>query len=366
MATTGWNLGYPINFSKYGDKTFEAVRKSCIQEIALEYQHLNTLQAEASLASSLSVMGYYPAAENLPATANVGDVAVVDSVQLYVWDGTKWVQLMLDPPEPASEAAPGLLQLGTLEAALGPTPSNTLVMNEEHLFEYAQTGNIGVPIGGIIVWRGSVATVPTGWAVCDGQNGTPDLRGMFIRGSQAEDEADGGADEVTLPTGRVLPHTHSFDASYTIPAHNHQLSVATSSQSTNHDHGMVNCSGTTSTNGVHEHAGDYTRQLTGAGTKLLTYQNGRPEITFIVGGTVTLYGQGTGAHGHVADYIQTSVSNTGGSHSHSITGNTGYSEASAGAGVTTAKSGKAVTTKIDNRPAFVDVIYIMKLPLEAA
>ncbi|RWZ87322.1 MAG: tail fiber protein [Hydrotalea sp. AMD] len=38
-----------------------------------------------------------------------------------------------------------------------------------------------VPIGGIIMWSGS--TVPTGWHICDGTNGTPNLIDRFIVGS---------------------------------------------------------------------------------------------------------------------------------------------------------------------------------------
>ena len=41
----------------------------------------------------------------------------------------------------------------------------------------------GVPVGGIIMWSGAATNVPTGWALCDGQNGTPDLRGRFVLGA---------------------------------------------------------------------------------------------------------------------------------------------------------------------------------------
>ena len=36
-----------------------------------------------------------------------------------------------------------------------------------------------LPRGSIIAWNGK--TPPKGWALCDGKNGTPDLRGRFIR-----------------------------------------------------------------------------------------------------------------------------------------------------------------------------------------
>ena len=45
-----------------------------------------------------------------------------------------------------------------------------------------------VPIGGIIMWSGTIATIPTNWALCDGTNGTPDLRDKFVVGAK-EDES---------------------------------------------------------------------------------------------------------------------------------------------------------------------------------
>jgi microcystin-dependent protein len=42
-------------------------------------------------------------------------------------------------------------------------------------------GNGIIPVGGIIMWSGT--TVPTGWALCNGSNSTPDLRNRFIVGS---------------------------------------------------------------------------------------------------------------------------------------------------------------------------------------
>ena len=41
----------------------------------------------------------------------------------------------------------------------------------------------GVPSGVIAVWRGSAATIPAGWVLCNGANGTPDLRSRFIYGA---------------------------------------------------------------------------------------------------------------------------------------------------------------------------------------
>jgi len=37
--------------------------------------------------------------------------------------------------------------------------------------------------GMIVMWSGSIETIPTGWHLCDGTEGTPDLRDMFIVGA---------------------------------------------------------------------------------------------------------------------------------------------------------------------------------------
>jgi hypothetical protein len=46
-----------------------------------------------------------------------------------------------------------------------------------------QAGDGGVPSGGIIMWSGSVNSIPDGWALCNGSNGTPDLRDRFVVGA---------------------------------------------------------------------------------------------------------------------------------------------------------------------------------------
>lgn len=40
-----------------------------------------------------------------------------------------------------------------------------------------------VPIGFITWWAGSVLGVPSGWRLCDGNNGTPDLTDKFVVGA---------------------------------------------------------------------------------------------------------------------------------------------------------------------------------------
>ena len=70
--------------------------------------------------------------------------------------------------------------------------------------------------GMIVLWSGSIATIPAGFALCNGSNGTPDLRDRFVvgAGSTYAVNATGGSANATLPT-----HTHT--ATVTDPGHLH-------------------------------------------------------------------------------------------------------------------------------------------------
>ena len=98
-----------------------------------------------------------------------------------------------------------------------------------------------VPSGGIIMWSGSIAAIPTGWFLCNGANGTPNLTNRFIvaaGGTYAVGASGGSADAV------VVTHTHTG---------------STGNQSNNHTHGF-----TTDFAGDHQHG--YVRPIdTGGG-----------------------------------------------------------------------------------------------------
>ncbi|MBR6023252.1 MAG: hypothetical protein IK066_12635 [Kiritimatiellae bacterium] len=67
-----------------------------------------------------------------------------------------------------------------------------------------------VPVGGILIWTSE--TIPDGWAVCDGDNDTPDLRGLFVMaaGNGHEVGETGGAPNVTLEVEHLPPHSHGY------------------------------------------------------------------------------------------------------------------------------------------------------------
>jgi microcystin-dependent protein len=70
----------------------------------------------------------------------------------------------------------------------------------------------------IMLWSGSVASIPSGWALCNGSNGTPDLRNRFVVGAgstYAVAATGGSADAI------VVSHTHTATSSVTDPQHSH-------------------------------------------------------------------------------------------------------------------------------------------------
>jgi hypothetical protein len=86
----------------------------------------------------------------------------------------------------------------------------------------------GVPSGVIVMWSGSIATIPSGWYLCNGSNSTPDLRDRFVVGagsSYAVNATGGSADAI------VVSHTHAMTTNVTDPGHNHDYTRYDSLQS---------------------------------------------------------------------------------------------------------------------------------------
>lgn len=87
--------------------------------------------------------------------------------------------------------------------------------------------------GIIVMWSGLLSQIPEGWVLCDGQNGTPDLRDKFIVGAGREYTIGdtGGEKEVTLTVSQL-------------PSHNHTAGYA----------GVHSHTGSTNTTGSHNHS----------------------------------------------------------------------------------------------------------------
>jgi microcystin-dependent protein len=71
------------------------------------------------------------------------------------------------------------------------------------------------PSGLIVMWSGAVSAIPVGWALCNGANGTPDLRDRFIvgAGNTYAVGTTGGEATHVLSTNEMPAHTHTFDGS---------------------------------------------------------------------------------------------------------------------------------------------------------
>lgn len=86
------------------------------------------------------------------------------------------------------------------------------------------------PVGGIIMWSGSVASIPSGWVLCNGSNGTPDLRNRFVVGAGSTYAVDAtGGSTTTTATGTIsgsVEGTALTEAQ--MPKHYHQYRAANS------------------------------------------------------------------------------------------------------------------------------------------
>jgi microcystin-dependent protein len=119
-----------------------------------------------------------------------------------------------------------------------------------------------VPSGGIIMWSGSIASIPTGWLLCNGSSGTPDLRDRFVTGAgttYAVGSTGGSANAIVVAhthtgttDGQNVNHTHSYNRLDSVGAGGNVTLVAgdswnfavgnTDENSVNHNHTFTTAS----------------------------------------------------------------------------------------------------------------------------
>lgn len=189
-------------------------------------------------------------------------------------------------------------------------PAGTVIGLRLTAADLAAATQVYVPPAGMInLWYGSIANIPAGYALCDGANGTPDLRDRFVVGAgttYAVNATGGSANAI------VVEHTHTG---------------TTGNQSANHSHTF---SGTTSGVGNHSHS-----------------QVGVNELQqFTQGGA----GWASGA---------TSSTGGAGAHDHTYSGTTAANNANHNHSFTTASAGSSGTNA--NLPPYYALAYIMKL-----
>jgi len=84
-----------------------------------------------------------------------------------------------------------------------------------------------IPSGLISLWSGSIGSIPSGWLLCDGTNGTPNLKDSFIVGAgnlYSVGGTGGSTDAI------VVSHTHTATSTSTVtdPGHHHNYTAPSS------------------------------------------------------------------------------------------------------------------------------------------
>lgn len=87
--------------------------------------------------------------------------------------------------------------------------------------------SVVIPEGTIVLYNGT--TAPKGWAICDGTNGTPDLRGVFVIGAGTNQQSgtsynfntNGGNETIMLTLNQMYPHTHPVHDYYWLEESGH-------------------------------------------------------------------------------------------------------------------------------------------------
>jgi microcystin-dependent protein len=114
---------------------------------------------------------------------------------------------------------------------------------------------VPIPVGLIAMWSGLITAIPSGWTLCDGTAGTPDLRDRFIvaAGSAYAIGATGGAAAATQSSGAHAhtgaTGTHALTVAE-MPAHGHPYQHKTGTEASTQsgdDGGIVTGTGATRT-----------------------------------------------------------------------------------------------------------------------
>ena len=89
-----------------------------------------------------------------------------------------------------------------------------------------------IPKGIVAMWAGELINIPTGWKLCDGLEGRPNMLARFIRGIQTSATnpgTTGGSDTVTITTNNLPAHVHTI-------AHTHGAITGALSSAGSHAH----------------------------------------------------------------------------------------------------------------------------------
>jgi hypothetical protein len=101
--------------------------------------------------------------------------------------------------------------------------------------DFGDAANAHIPSGFIMIWKGFQSNIPTGWVLCNGSNGTPNLTNKFIRAASGDEASptiatgintEGGSDNTTLTEPMLASHSHVIQVATGSAAHNHTVNAS--------------------------------------------------------------------------------------------------------------------------------------------
>lgn len=106
------------------------------------------------------------------------------------------------------------------------TAASSVILTTANIAANVPSGYDFVHTGMVVLWTGSSGSIPAGWVICDGTNGTPDLRDNFVLGGGGVLPTTGGSSTTT--TGATDPSGSLSIAGYALlatdlPQHTHQF-----------------------------------------------------------------------------------------------------------------------------------------------
>jgi hypothetical protein len=149
-----------------------------------------------------------------PTTGSGGNAGMIahatDRNLLYRSDGTNWVCIGIAMP--SGGASGDIIYFDGTAAQRLPKGSDGQVLKLNSGLPSWSSPSL-MPSGSIIMWSGTIASIPSGWVICDGNNGTPNLLGRFIEGVATAGTNPGAIGGATSKT--TAGHIHSQ------PTHTH-------------------------------------------------------------------------------------------------------------------------------------------------
>jgi len=293
------------------------------------------------------------AVAQLNSTAN----AIVANTKMYVDDLTANIQHvyndLLSNIATINAGLDGVTAAWTANAVAQQTQINTLTAGSttqvysDSSTKYATTAFVQsvLPRGMIMMWNSTAATIPTGWQLCNGTLGTPDLRGQFIIGSTGDATGtyftgnSGGVTGVALSINNLPTHTHDLSSNTSLGgAHSH--TATTTATDAGHTH--------TVTDTGHSHTTPFNRtsKSNNATPYMLTDPNAGENLNGRVNLPTTSVTTGISiAPGVASISASTTVASVSG-HIHSLTGTT---------------SGTGSGVSFSTLPPYYALCYIQKM-----